>query len=74
MFKPVYDPYLRQVGYDPEDWCLNPNQEIDPHYSSEYVKSLPAMLLKQSGGAQESHPSAPWEGLMGSSGRWGQRR
>jgi hypothetical protein len=54
MFKPVYDPYLRQVGYDPEDWCLNPNQEIDPHYSSEYVKSLPAKLLKQSGGGRKN--------------------
>ena len=40
LFKPIYTPYMRLIGYDFEDWELSPNPLIEPKYSSEYMKGL----------------------------------
>jgi hypothetical protein len=43
LYKPVYAPYMKLIGYDFEDWDLSPNPVIEPEYSSVYMKSLPRM-------------------------------
>jgi hypothetical protein len=46
VFKPAYLPYMDIIGYDCEDWALNPNPVIEPQYSSVYMQSLPKRVLK----------------------------
>jgi hypothetical protein len=41
LFKPAYTPYMALIGYDCDDWTLNPNPVIDPQFSSQYMMSLP---------------------------------
>jgi len=41
LFKPAYLPYMELIGYDCEDWELNPNPTIEPEYSSQYMQRLP---------------------------------
>jgi hypothetical protein len=43
LFKRAYLPYMELVGYDYNDWSLDPNPVIEPEYSSTYMKSLPKM-------------------------------
>jgi hypothetical protein len=40
LFKPAYLPYMELIGYDCEDWALDPNPSIEPQYSSMYMKGL----------------------------------
>jgi len=40
LFKPVYTPYMNVVGYDCDDWNLNPRPLIEPDYSSKYIMGL----------------------------------
>lgn len=40
LFKPVYLPYMVLIGYDCDDWILNPNPVIEPEFSSLYIKRL----------------------------------
>jgi hypothetical protein len=40
LLKPAYLPYLDLMGYDCEDWALEPNPVIEPQYSSEYMQRL----------------------------------
>ena len=37
LFKPAFRPYMELIGYDCEDWALEPNPVIEPEYSSEYI-------------------------------------
>jgi hypothetical protein len=43
LFKRTYLPYMEIIGYDYNDWNLDPNPVIEPEYSSTYMKSLPKM-------------------------------
>jgi len=47
-FKPAYLPYLKLLGYDCEDWRLEPNPLIEPQYSSEYMQNLVRKATKNS--------------------------
>jgi hypothetical protein len=40
LFKPALLPYMESIGYDCNDWALDPNPEIDPQVSSLYIKGL----------------------------------
>jgi hypothetical protein len=40
LFKPAYQPYMELIGYDCEDWALDPNPVIEPQYASMYMKGL----------------------------------
>ena len=40
LFKPAYLPYMEAIGYDCDDWTLNPNPVIEPEFSSMYMKGL----------------------------------
>jgi hypothetical protein len=40
LFKPVLLPYLNLIGYDCNDWTLSANPEIEPQFSSLYMKGL----------------------------------
>ena len=40
LFKPAYLPYMESIGYDCEDWALDPNPVIEPQYASMYMKGL----------------------------------
>ena len=40
IFRPVYAPYMNLVGYDCDDWTLNPNPSIDSALASEYMERL----------------------------------
>jgi len=40
MFRPIYTPYMDLVGYDSEDWALEPVPKIEPALASEYMKRL----------------------------------
>jgi hypothetical protein len=40
LFKPAYLPYMELIGYDCDDWALDPNPVIEPQYSSIYMKGL----------------------------------
>jgi hypothetical protein len=40
IFKPVYSPYLKLIGYDCNDWTPNPNPVIVPEVSSLYIQNL----------------------------------
>jgi hypothetical protein len=40
LFKPAYLPYMETIGYDCEDWALDPNPVIEPEYSSGYMQRL----------------------------------
>ena len=46
LFKPAFLPYMQVVGYDCEDWNLNPEPVIEPQFSSEYMQSLPRKAKK----------------------------
>ena len=46
LFKPAFLPYMQIVGYDCEDWNLNPEPVIEPQFSSEYMQSLPRKAKK----------------------------
>jgi len=39
--RPAFLPYLEAVGYDTEDWALEPAPVIEAKYSSEYMTRLP---------------------------------
>jgi len=40
IFRPIYTPYMDLVGYDSDDWALEPNPKIDPALASEYMERL----------------------------------
>jgi hypothetical protein len=40
LFKPAFLPYMQLIGYDCEDWRLDPNPVIEPEYSSGYMQYL----------------------------------
>lgn len=46
LFKPAYLPYMEVIGYDCNDWQLDPNPVIDPKYSSVYMQNLPQKAAK----------------------------
>ena len=46
LFKPAYTPYMEAVGYDCDDWNLNPEPVIEPQFSSEYMRELPRKSKK----------------------------
>lgn len=46
LFKPAVTPYMELIGYDCDDWNLNPHPVIEPEYSSLYMQSLPGKALK----------------------------
>ncbi len=39
-FKLAYQPYMEAIGYDCDDWAVEPNPVIEPEYSSIYIKRL----------------------------------
>jgi hypothetical protein len=46
LFKPAFLPYMQVVGYNCDDWNLNPEPVIEPQFSSEYMQSLPRKAKK----------------------------
>jgi hypothetical protein len=40
LLKRAYTPYMEAVGYDCDDWNLNPEPLIEAQFSSEYMRSL----------------------------------
>ena len=40
LFKSAYTPYMELMGYDCQDWELDPNPTIEPEYSSMYIERL----------------------------------
>jgi hypothetical protein len=40
IFRPIYTPYMNLVGYDSDDWALNPDPTIDSTLASEYMELL----------------------------------
>jgi len=40
LFKPAFLPYMELIGYDCEDWRLDPNPAIEPEFSSGYMQHL----------------------------------
>jgi hypothetical protein len=40
LFKSAYLPYMQAIGYDCDDWALDPNPFIEPEFSSMYMKGL----------------------------------
>jgi len=40
LFKPSYQSYMELMGYDFDDWALDPNPIIEPEYSSVYMQNL----------------------------------
>ena len=46
LFKPTFTPYMEFIGYDCEDWNLDPQPIIEPEYSSVYMQSLPRKAAK----------------------------
>jgi hypothetical protein len=46
LFKPAFTPYMEFIGYDCEDWSLDPRPIIEPEYSSVYMQSLPRKAAK----------------------------
>jgi len=40
VFNPVFTPYMEFIGYDCNDWKLDPNPVIEPQFSSVYMQSL----------------------------------
>jgi hypothetical protein len=48
LFKPAYTPYMEFIGYDCENWNLEPNPVIEPEYSSLYMQNLVRKAAKNS--------------------------
>jgi len=46
VFNPVFTPYMEFIGYDCNDWKLDPNPVIEPEFSSVYMQSLPRRAAK----------------------------
>jgi hypothetical protein len=46
LFKPAFAPYMEVMGYNIDDWKLDPNPVIEPQYSSEYMQSLPGRVTR----------------------------
>ena len=40
LFKPALSSYMNLIGYDCNDWALSSNPEIEPKFSSLYMKEL----------------------------------
>ena len=40
LLKPAFEPYLKALGYDPEDWNLEENPVLDPQQGSEYMNRI----------------------------------
>jgi hypothetical protein len=40
LYKPAFLPYMEVIGYDCNDWSLNPNPFIEPQFSSRYMQQL----------------------------------
>ncbi len=40
LYKPAFLPYMEVIGYDCNDWYLNPNPVIEPQFSSKYMQQL----------------------------------
>jgi hypothetical protein len=40
LFKPAYLYYMEVIGYNCDDWTLDPNPSIEPEYSSMYMQSI----------------------------------
>jgi hypothetical protein len=39
-FAPLYTPYMKATGYDPNDWALSAEPTIDPRAASEYMQRI----------------------------------
>jgi hypothetical protein len=46
LFKPAFGAYMEVMGYDLNDWRLDPNPVIEPEYSSVYMQSLPGKVTR----------------------------
>ena len=46
LFKPAYTPYMDLIGYDSNDWALDPDPVIEPEFSSIYMQNLPKKATK----------------------------
>ena len=46
FFKPAVTPYMEFIGYDCNDWSLEPDPIIEPQYSSDYMQNLPRKATK----------------------------
>jgi hypothetical protein len=40
LFEPVYRSYMETIGYDCDDWSVEPKPLIEPQFSSEYILNL----------------------------------
>ena len=48
FYKPAFTLYMDQIGYDCNDWTLDPRPVIEPDYSSVYMQKLPRKATKNS--------------------------
>jgi hypothetical protein len=46
LLRPAYTPYMELIGYDCDDWELDPQPTIEPEYSSVYMQNLPSKVTK----------------------------
>ena len=46
LFKPAFLPYMELIGYDCDDWKLDPSPVIEPEFSSVYMQNLPSKAGK----------------------------
>jgi len=46
LYKPAYMPYMELIGYDCQDWTLDPHPLIESEFSSVYMQSLPRQAAK----------------------------
>jgi hypothetical protein len=51
LFKPAYLPYMEAAHYDCDDWALADLPQIDPRFSSRYIRNLvrqgPANMVRR---------------------------
>jgi len=48
LLRPVYTPYMDQIGYDNDDWTLSNRPRIEPEFSSRYMQKLPTRVTQDS--------------------------
>jgi hypothetical protein len=48
LFRPAFTHYMELIGYDCNDWTLNPSPVIEPEYSSAYMQNLLRKATKNS--------------------------
>jgi hypothetical protein len=46
LYRPAYAAYMETLGYDVDDWALDPAPVIDPEHSSRYLQSLPGRVTR----------------------------